>query len=588
MVCYNTKSEVKTTMVFDGMVTRAISYELTNELVDGRVMKIYQPNDTEIFMVIRHERNNKQLLLSAHPQYARIHITEDKRENPTEPPVFCMILRKHLTGSFVKKIEQQENERILHIHFQTRNEIGDISNKILVVEIMGKHSNLILIDDDSKMIIDSIKHISHSQNRHRIIIPGASYTSPPDQGKINPFTMEKDRFMKRLDFNAGKLEQQIVHQFMGVSPLFAKEVTHRAKLGNKESYMHAFLDMMESLQQHKYEPAIWKADKESFYILPLHTKDGTSREDFPSISTMLDRFYSGKAERDRVVQRAQDLSRVLLNEQKKNHRKLAILEKTLKESDKADDYQRKGELLTAHLHLVKTGDEKVDVVDYYDPEQKQIEISLNKQKTPSENAQAFFKKYHKLKKAKIKAQEEINKTIEEIGYLDGIIEQIGHAREQDIEEIREELRDQGYLKKKSTPNKQRKNKPTKPKPQLYVSSDGIDIYVGKNNKQNDYLTNQLARRNDIWLHTKDIPGSHVVIRTDDPTEQTLHEAAQLAAYFSKAGNSSSVPVDYTEVKHVKKPNGAKPGYVIYDNQKTLFVTPDTAVVEKLDANKKQN
>lgn len=568
-------------MVFDGMVTRAISYELNKELENGRVMKIYQPNHTEILMVVRQERENKQLLLSAHPQYARIHITEDKRENPTEPPVFCMILRKHLAGSFIKKVEQQENERIIHIHFQTRNEIGDISTKILIVEIMGKHSNLILVDEESNMILDSIKHISNSQNRHRIIVPGATYNHPPDQGKLDPFIMDEDRFIKRMDFNAGKLEQQMVHQFMGVSPLFAKEVTNRANLGNKESYQLAFFEMIDQLKQHHYEPTIWKAKKESFYIIPLHTKEGLALEKYPSISKMLDHFYSGKSERDRVVQRAQDLSRVLQNEQKKNHRKLTILENTLEESERADDYQRKGELLTAHMHLVKMGDEKVKVIDYYDPDQKEIEINLDKQKTPSENAQHFFKKYHKLKKAKVKAQEEITKTKEEIAYLDGIIEQIAHAREQDIEEIREELREQGYVKKKSSPNKQRKYKTRKPTPQLYQSSDGTDIYVGKNNKQNDYLTNQLARRNDIWLHTKDIPGSHVVIRTNNPSDQTLYEAAQLAAYFSKAGNSSSVPVDYTEVKHVKKPNGAKPGYVIYDNQKTLFVTPDAKLEEKL-------
>lgn len=571
-------------MVYDGMVTRAMTYELSHELENGRVMKIYQPNETEILILMRHERNNKQLLLSSHPQYARVHITKDKRENPAEPPVFCMILRKHLTGSFLTKIKQLENERIIHFHFRTKNEIGDTSNKILIAEIMGKHSNLILIDEETQTILDSIKHISHSQNRHRAIVPGAAYTSPPDQNKLNPFTLEKDTFLKKIDFNSGKLEQQIVNNFMGISPLLAKEIVHRAQLGNRESYQKAFFEVIEQIDHHRYEPLIWKEKRESFYILALHSKKEAKQEVFSSISEMLDRFYSGKAERDRVNQRAQDMTRVLLNEQKKNRRKLAVLEKTLKESEKADDYQRKGELLTAHLHLVKPGDEKVEVIDYYDPEQKKIEITLNRQKSPSENAQLFFKKYHKLKNAKVKAKEEIEKTNNEIAYLDGIIDQINHAREQDIEEIREELREQGYLKKKATANKKRKNKPSKPMPESFRSTDGIEILVGKNNKQNEYVTNQLARKNDIWLHTKDIPGSHVVIRSDNPSEQTLYEAAELAAYFSKAGNSSSVPVDYTKIKHVRKPKGAKPGYVIYDHQKTIYVTPDPELIEKLSRN----
>ncbi|UOQ85519.1 Rqc2 family fibronectin-binding protein [Gracilibacillus salinarum] len=566
-------------MVFDGIVTRAVGNELDQELVSGRVLKIYQPTETELVMTIRKHGENKQLLVSAHPSYARIHISNDTYDNPKEPSMYCMMLRKYLSGSFVESVKQIENERIIHIHFQTRNEIGDPSVKTLVVEVMGKHSNIILIDQERQVILDSIKHISSLQNRHRSILPGSTYVQPPSHQKVDPFCLDGDQLIRKLDFNAGKLDQQLVNTLMGVSPMLAKEIVTRAGLGDLQTYKDAFEQVQLQLAKHQYQPNVMHGKKERFYVIHL-TNAMENREDFSSVSKMLDHFYSGKAERDRVKQRAGDLLRFLTNEQKKNKRKLGKLDQTLEDAKDADRYQRDGELLTAHMHLVRHGDKEVEVINYYDPDQSKRIISLNPNKSPSENAQSLFKKYHKLKKSKEMVEEEKKKTYEEMKYLDEIIEQIDSAREQDIEEIREELQEQGYLKKRQSQSKQKK-KPAKPAPEIFHATDGTEILVGKNNKQNEYVTNRLARKDEIWLHTKDIPGSHVVIRTHDPSEDTLLEAAQLAANFSKSKHSSSVPVDYTLIRHVKKPNGAKPGFVTYDNQKTLFVTPDQQLIERL-------
>ncbi|QTM99361.1 DUF814 domain-containing protein [Sediminibacillus dalangtanensis] len=566
-------------MAFDGIVTRAAVHELHNQLAAGRLLKIYQPTETELILTIRSNGSNKSLLLSAHPSYARFHLTEDIYENPKTPPMFCMLLRKHLAGGFLQEIVQYENERIVMLHFRGKNEIGDETEKTLIIEVMGKHSNILLIDREKQVIQDSIKHVPPAQNRYRTIMPGSVYKLPPDQGKINPLELNPETFIRKLDFNAGRLDQQIVNQFTGFSPVIAKEIVHRAGLGGSDAFLQAFTDLQDKLIKHNYQPLIYRESKEDFYVLPLETKDGEPVH-CDSVSQMLDIFYSGKAERDRVKQQSGDLSRFLKNERDKNIRKIKKHQQTLKKAEQADNYQRLGELLTANMHQVKPGDKQVEVIDYYDPEQKKITIELNPNKTPSENAQGLFKTYQKLKKSRQVVLEEISKAEQEINYLDDLLQQIAGAREKDIEEIRQELREEGYLKSKPTQRK-KNNKPAKPDPEQFYASDGTLLLVGKNNKQNEYLTNRLAARDDIWLHTKDIPGSHVVIRDRNPSEETLYEAAQLAANFSKSKNSSSVPVDYTLIRHVKKPNGAKPGFVTYDNQKTLFVTPVAGLVEKL-------
>ncbi|MGP4106923.1 Rqc2 family fibronectin-binding protein [Virgibacillus sp. L01] len=565
-------------MPFDGIVTRAVTSELNSMITPGKITKIYQPTSTELVFTIRSHGENHTLLLSIHPVYARLHLTGDSYKNPKEPSMFCMLLRKHLSGAVVESIDQYGMERIVTFSIQARNEIGDMTTKKLVIELMGKHSNIMLVDGEKGHILDSLKHVSVSQNRYRTIQPGHDYKLPPSQDKLNLLDIDKETFIRKLDFNAGKMDTQIVHTLLGVSPLFAKEIVHQAKLGSSETYKARFVAMQELIQNNNYTPTIYRYKKEDFHVIPISFLDG-QEEIFSNTNQMLDNFYSGKAERDRVKQQAKDLYQFIKNEKDKNQRKLKKHEKTIKKAEGADYYQRLGELLTANMHQVKQGDRTATVIDYYDPDQNEMIIELNPNKTPSENAQGFFKTYQKLKTSMKKVKQEIKKANNEIAYLEQLLQQIDSAREADIEEIRDELRDEGYLKRQRQGKK--KKKQVKPEPEKYTSTDGTPILVGKNNKQNEYVSMKLAHRDDIWLHTKDIPGSHVIIRDKEPSEDTLLEAALLAAFFSKSQNSSSVPVDYTKIRHVKKPNGAKPGYVTYDNQKTLFVTPDKAIVEKL-------
>ncbi|MEC5422753.1 NFACT RNA binding domain-containing protein [Virgibacillus sp. C22-A2] len=566
-------------MPFDGIVTRAVTEELKNVILPGKITKIYQPTLTELVLTIRSQGKNHNLLLSIHPTYARFHITDDTYRNPKEAPMFCMVLRKHLSGAVIEKVEQYGMERIINFSIKSRNEVGDIGYKTLVVELMGKHSNVMLIDQEKGHIIDSLKHISMAQNRYRTILPGHEYKLPPMQDKLSPLDIDGEYFIKKLDFNAGKLEVQMVGMLVGFSPFIAKEVANRAKLGSAAVYKQKFVEVQQLIKNNEYIPTIYRNKKEDFHVLPITSFQG-EKESFATTNKMLDYFYTGKAERDRVKQQAKDLYRFIKNEKDKNVRKMKKHQQTIKKAEGAEHYQKMGELLTAHMHVVSHGDKSVTVVDYYDPEQSELTIELNPTKTPSENAQSYYKTYQKLKTSKKIIEKEIIKTKEEITYLEQLLQQIDVASEEDIEEIREELREEGYLKKQAKRKKQ-KNKQTKPVPEEYTSTDGTQILVGKNNKQNEYVTTKVAHRDDIWLHTKDIPGSHVIIRSKEPSEGTLLEAAQIAAYFSKSQQSSSVPVDYTKIRHVKKPSGAKPGYVTYDNQKTLFVTPNKKIIDEL-------
>lgn len=563
-------------MPFDGVVTRAVVKELNKMITPGRINKIYQPTKTEALFTIRSNRRNVQLLFSIHPTYARFHLTDDRFENPKEPPMFCMVLRKYLAGGIVKNIEQDGMERIIRFHIETRNELGDLTTYQLIFELMGRHSHLMLVDERG-IILDTMKHIPMSLNRHRTILPGAHYIPPPSQHKLHPLEITADDFIKKLDFNAGKLHMQIVHTVDGVSPFLAKEIVHQADLGSLESYRKAFITFQKQLKQNLYEPAIYHLTKEEFHVLKM-TYVNAKKTAFESTNEMLDYYYSGRSERERVKQRARDLTRFIQNEKKKNERKLKKHMQTIKRAEKAERFQKQGELLTAHLHLVNQGDQSITVIDYYDPEQNELTIQLDPQLSPSENAQHYFKQYQKLKKSKQIITKEIKRTKNEIAYFEQLLQQIEVANEIDIDDIYEELQDEGYLKKRRTKSKKKQQKP---KLEQYVSTDGTLILVGKNNKQNEYLTHRVARASDIWLHTKDIPGSHVVIRHSMPKEQTILEAAQIAAYFSKAQQSSNVPVDYTEIRHVKKPRGAKPGFVIYDQQKSVYVTPDEQVIRRL-------
>ena len=566
-------------MAFDGLFTKAMCEELTHTINGGRINKIHQPYPNEIIMIIRANGKNHKLLLSAHPSYSRAQLTEEAYENPQDPPMFCMLLRKHLEGAIIENIYQKDLDRIIIFDIKGRNEIGDISYKKLIVEIMGRHSNIILVNNENNTILDSIKHVSYAVNSYRAILPGQLYKFPPEQNKLNPITASETDILKSLDMNAGKLDKQLVAHFSGLSPFIAKEILFNSGLPTSDNIIKSFLHVMEHFQQQQYKPSIFYTNKEHFYCIPIAHLEGTCKT-YTTLSEMLDRFYFGKAARDRIKQQAQDLERFINNEKEKNEKKITKLQVTLQESEKAEEFQLKGELLTANMFQITQGMTEIDVINYYEEEGNTIKISLDPQKSPSQNAQAYFKKYQKAKHAIKIVSVQIELAKEEVMYFDSLLQQLDSAQPRDIEEIREELQDGGYIKVRNKKG-MKKKKDAKPILDEYISSDGDLILVGKNNIQNEFLTNKHSKRDELWFHTKDIPGSHVVIRNSSPSDTSIQEAATIAAYYSKAKESSQVPVDYTQIRNVKKPKGSKPGYVIYDNQTTIYVTPNADIVLSL-------
>ncbi|KGE16703.1 Rqc2 family fibronectin-binding protein [Paenibacillus wynnii] len=612
-------------MALDGIVTRSIVHELQS-CVGARIGKIYQPSTHDLIFNLRGSGNSK-LLLSANPTYPRIHFTERSSINPSEAPMFCMLMRKHCEGGTIESITQVGMERIIHMIVRTRDELGDVSAKKIIIELMGRHSNIILTELNTGTIIDGIHHVTPSISSYRIVMPGFAYTEPPQQHKLNPLEIGQEEFLSLISKAeqdvqevhteaVGELEEElkadgsggpapsedpqgwIVHAFSGVSPLIAGEIVQRYKssgaliatLGfskeNQVQLWEAFSSIMEQVRENQFSPVAGANAKGKliFSAIPLTLLEDDVKG-YSSISHCMEDYYGDKAERDTVKQRVSDLIRFLGNERSKNVKKLANLQEDLDEAQEADRYRIWGELLFGSLHTVSKGDKTATLVNYYDEDQSDIVIPLDPLLNPSDNAQRYFKKYNKYKNSLLVIDEQLIKTHEEIAYMESLLQQLAHASLNDIEEIRDELVGQGYLRDRNKKGKKKK-KATRPTLQVFTSSEGIDIYVGKNNLQNEYVTNKLASSNDTWLHTKDIPGSHVVIRSETFGDATLEEAAQLAAYFSQAKQSSSVPVDCTLIRHVRKPSGSKPGFVIYDHQKTLFVTPDEDRIKSLPSSLK--
>ncbi|KIL35229.1 hypothetical protein SD71_14345 [Cohnella kolymensis] len=578
-------------MSLDGIVTRALVYELQN-CVHARIHKIYQPTDNELVLHIRGQGINGRLLMSAHPSMPRIHWTEQPWANPQEPPMFCMLLRKYCEGGVIEAIRQVGMERVVEIDIRHRDELGDCALKRIVLEIMGRHSNLMLIDPATGVIHDGIRHVTPAISSHRVVLPGSLYVPPPSQNKVNPLIVDSEAaFEEALNNHHAEAEQSdetqntmkaLVNSFTGISPLIAREIAYRAQ-ENQAGLWPAFLEMMQQIARHSYvpnlvEPVNGKTDYSAVTLTHLQGEAQT----FTSIHQCLETYFSEKAQRDLVRQRTTDLHRFLLNEISKNEKKLVKLQETLEEAEEADKVRRFGELLTAHLHQFQRGDKSVQVTDYYDEDQQTVAIPLDPLLTPNENAQRFFRKYSKLKNSRTVVAEQMQAAEDEIRYLASVLQGLDTASPADIEEIRDELTEQGYIRERGLKRgMKKKKKKDRPSILCYTSSEGIPIYVGKNNTQNDYVTNRLGTPSDTWLHTKDIPGSHVLIRSPEFGEATLHEAAVLAAYYSKAKESSTVPVDYTRIRNVRKPNGAKPGFVIYEGQRTLYVTPDEALIERM-------
>lgn len=569
-------------MSYDGLFTHAVVHELREHLLNGRVTKIHQPFNNELLIRIRANRKNHQLLLSAHPQYARVQLTNLRFENPQQAPQFCMVLRKYIENSKLVDIIQTENDRVIEFVFTGRDELGDEQHYHLITEIMGRHSNILLVNKDENKLYEAIRHIPPSMNSYRTLLPGAEYRPAPKQDSINPFDFSDK--LEIMGSNTKERMKSIQSTFQGFGRDSAKELLYQIDKHEHLSPTDIFHSFLKPYVENQYQPTLTEEEnRSSFTALPYSSIEG-EKEAFETLYELLDAYYENRAEKDRVHQQTNDLSQLLNNERKKNIKKLEKLNHEDKAADDADAYRIKGEVLTAFMHQVKQGMEKIELENFYD-ENKPLLIKLDPQKSPAENAQWYFSRYQKLKSRKKHLATQIPLTKMEIDYIDSVLTQLEVASSSDVEEIRDELRAEGYLKKQ---RQKKKQKQKKSKPDKYYSSDGTLILVGKNNNQNDQLTMRTAKKSDWWLHTKDIPGSHVVIRSDNPSEKTIEEAANLAAYHSKFSLSSSVPVDYTQIKNVRKPNGAKPGYVIYDDQQTVFVTPDKKLIKQLKENVENN
>lgn len=563
------------TMSYDGLFTHAMVQELRAKLVEGRVMKISQPYPNEVILTIRSQRKNYPLLLSANPSYARAQITAIPYTNPPVPTNFTMMLRKYLEGARLVAIEQLECDRVINFAFSNRNELGDKLPLLLSIEIMGRHSNVILINQAENKIIDTIKHVGLDQNRYRTLLPGSTYRLPPKQAKQNPLTASPADFEQLVAAypNREVLAKELQANFQGLaldSALYLADYFHQA--GVSAASLAA---LWAKLAQPT--PSLLTEPKLNFSAFDYPSATASTR--FESLSELLDEFYGTKATRDRVKQQGARLILVVKNNYKKNKKKLGKLKRELAATENADDYRLKGELLTTYLYQVEPKQKAVTLPNYYANEQP-VTISLKPQLSPAQNAQSYFKRYTKLKNAVGYINEQISLTEQELAYLDSIQAQIELAEPKDLPDIALELESGGYLKK---PKQKAKRKPKLSQPAKFKASDGSEILVGKNNLQNDRLSLKTAAKNYWWLHVKDIPGSHVIIANPHPSEKTLLEAANLAAYYSKAQGSANVAVDYVQVKHLRKPNGAKPGFVIYEGQQTLFVTPDKELVTRLKA-----
>lgn len=555
-------------MAFDGLFTHAMVRELNTLLSTGRVAKIHQPYPSELILIVRAQRKNHSLLLSANPTYPRIQTTSVDFQNPPVPSKFAMTMRKYLEGAIIESIEQQDNDRVVRINFETRDELGDEQKLALIIEIMARHSNITLLKVNTNKIIDTIKHVSSDQNRFRLLLPGAEYIQPPKQDKINPFIAnQKYSDLTQSIHDQNELAKALQKAYQGFGSENAQELAYR--LLADDNQVQVYQDFLSSFDQPNpvmYELA---GNRSIFNASELTYLTDATSESFATLSSLLDHFYETKVQQDRSHQIAGELIRLVNNELKKNNKKIKKLQRTMQETEHADEFRIQGEILTTYLHEIKPGMTKITLPNFYD-DNHEIEIPLSNQLTPSQNAQKYFNRYQKLKNAVSHVNEQLALAEQEIEYLNSVSSQLEIAGAADIDEIKLELQQEGYLHNKS---KKKKNKRPSNQPQRFKASDGTEILVGKNNFQNDRLTFKIANKNDLWLHVKDIPGSHVVIRSDNPTEETINEAAQIAAYYSKARFSDNVLVDYVPIKKVHKPNGSKPGFVIFEGQTTISVTP---------------
>lgn len=576
-------------MALDGAFLRHIKQELEEKLLGARVDKIHQPNREEILVAFRTREAAYKVLFSARANSARVHFTAIPLENPKQPPMLCMLLRKKLQGAKLVAIRQPELERLLHFDFDCINELGDHVTLTLTMEIMGRYSNIILTDEEGK-IVDALKRVDAEMSSQRLVLPGLSYHLPPPQNKLCPLATSSQQVVEAL--NALPKDMELSKGYLavlqGVSPIVCRELAHQVGRGRELTvktmdeeqvfragfFYQQMRDTVEAVSGKPFMAASPQGKPMDFSFLEIH-QYGTAAvvKEAESFSQLLDEFYRERDKQERMRVREQDLLKLLSTHSERLSRKINAQRGELEQCAGRDGLRVAGDLISAQMYQMEKGAESVEIPDFYQEGSPLVRIKLDPALTPSQNAQKYYKEYRKAKTAEEKLTEQIELAGKELEYLESVLDALARAEtERDLAEIRAELQEQGYLRKLRS----KKEKPAAVSaPMKFTTSDGFTVLVGRNNRQNDRLTLKTANNNDIWFHTKNIPGSHTVLVTQgrEPTETAMEEAALLAAQHSRAKDSSQVPVDYTQIRYVSKPQGAKPGMVIYVNYKTLYVTP---------------
>ena len=570
-------------MAFDGVTIAGIVKELNETVLGGRIYKIAQPESDELLLTIKINGGQRRLFISAGASLPLIYLTETNKPSPLTAPGFCMLLRKHIQNGRITRISQPGLERIVRIEIEHLNELGDLCIKNIIVEIMGKHSNIIFTDDKD-MIIDSIKHISGMVSSVREVLPGRSYFIPETQKKLNPLDTDKEQFMQSIRSGSQPLYKVLYGSYTGFSPVFAQELCYRADLDGDypasalsqegvEKLSHVFSSAVTHIRSGNFTPniAYEHGSPAEFSVLPLTMYNQGNRQDCNSVSAMLEQYYAQKNALTRIRQKSADLRRIVQTALERNVKKYDLQLRQIKDTEKRDKYRIYGELLNTYGYQAAQGDKSITVRNYYTDED--ISIPLDPTLPPLENAKKYFEKYNKMKRTYEALSKLTLEVKEEIEHLESIGTALDIAAgEEDLVQIREELVESGYIRRKGSDKKVKITS----RPFHYISSDGYHMYVGKNNYQNDELTFRFATGNDWWLHAKSFPGSHVIVKAgkEELPDRTFEEAAKLAAYYSKARNQDKVEIDYTEKKNVKKPNGGKPGFVVYYTNYSMVMDSD--------------
>ena len=584
-------------MPLDALCLSGVVHELQNALSGAKIDKIYQPGRDEVVLALRAPAGNVKLLLSANPSHPRAHLTQISRENPDKPPMFCMLLRKHLSGARLLELVQPPMERVVDLRLEALDELGDRVERRLVLEAMGRHSNLILLDGEGR-IMDCLRRVDSDMSARRQVLPGLFYRRPPAQEKLDPSSLDRAALESALAAapEESQADKWLLDTFGGLSPLICRELAFRAG-GATDARLHQMgeggrsrlLDELEgllrSVQENSFTPVMLEKEghPSDFTFQPISQYGpAVSCVPFPSFSALLDRFYEQRENQERVRQRGQDLIRSVTNARDRAARKIGLQEQELAATRDRERLRQFGDIITSNLHAMEKGMSRLTAADFYDPECPQIHIPLDPLLTPQQNAAKYYKEYNKAKTAESILTLQLEKGRRDLDYLNSVLEAIALAEgERDLQEIRQELTDTGYLRR---PSKARdRGKRVASKPMEFRSSSGLRISVGKNNTQNDLLTTKQAFKSDLWFHTQKIHGSHVILWTEggQPDLTSIQEAAQLAAWFSQGRESGKVAVDYTPVKYVKKPGGARPGMVVYTTYETAYVAPDGELARRL-------